>query len=139
MLITFDRMKFIIRILISTLAVLLTCYILPDRMVKVEGFLTALIVAAALAFFNNVIKPILIVLTIPITFLTLGLFLLAINAGMVLLADKFIDGFTVGGFWSALLFSLLLSIITGVFEGIRKRDEQGGQRPNGFNNFNRYN
>ncbi len=132
-------MKFIIRILISTLAVLLTCYILPDRMVKVDGFLTALIVAAALAFLNTVIKPILIVLTIPITFLTLGLFLLAINAGMVLLADKFIDGFAVGGFWSALLFSVLLSIITSVFEGIRKRDEQGTQRPDGFNNFNRYN
>lgn len=132
----FERMKFIIRILISTLAVLLTCYILPDRMVHVDGFTTALIVAAALAFLNSVIKPILIVLTIPITFITLGLFLLVINAGMVMLADKFIDGFGVGGFWSALLFSLLLSIITGVFEGIRRRDEQ---RADGTNNFNRFN
>jgi putative membrane protein len=135
----FEAMKFVIRILISTLAVLITCYILPDRMVKVDGFVTALIVAAALAFLNAVVKPILIVLTIPITMITLGLFLLAINAGMILLADRFIDGFYVGGFWSALLFSILLSVVTSVFEGIRRRDEQRGNRPDGFNNFNRFN
>lgn len=135
----FEAMKFVIRILISTLAVLITCYILPDRMVKVDGFVTALIVAAALAFLNAVVKPILIVLTIPITMITLGLFLLAINAGMILLADRFIDGFFVGGFWSALLFSILLSVVTSVFEGIRRRDEQRDNRPDGFNNFNRFN
>lgn len=126
-------MTFLIRILISTLAVLLTCYILPDRMVHVDGFMTALLVAAALAFLNTVLRPLLILLTIPVTVFTLGLFLLVINACVVLIADHFIDGFTVGGFWPALLFSILLSIITSVFEGIRRRDEQSRDHDQRFN------
>ena len=78
--------------------------------VAVSGYTAALIVAAVLAFLNAIVKPILIILTIPITIMTLGLFLFVINACIILLADKFIDGFGVSGFWIALLFSILLSI-----------------------------
>lgn len=108
-------MKFIIRILISTLAVLATAYLLPERMVHVDGFKSALILAVALAFLNSFVKPILVILTVPVTVLSLGLFLLVINAGIILLADYFIDGFQVHGFWAALIFSVVLSIINSLF------------------------
>ncbi|HET6991726.1 MAG TPA: phage holin family protein [Bacteroidia bacterium] len=109
------RMKFIIRILISTLAVLATAYLLPERMVHIDGFKTALLVALVLAFLNSVVKPILIILTIPVTVISLGLFLLVINAGIILLADYFIDGFQVHGFWAALIFSIVMTIINALF------------------------
>jgi putative membrane protein len=63
---------------------------------------------------NAILKPILVILTLPITLVTFGLFLFVINAAIILLADKFIDGFVVDGFWWALLFSLLLSIVSAV-------------------------
>jgi putative membrane protein len=116
-------MKFIIQLVISTLAVLITSYLLPGVEIVGNSFLTALIVAAVLAFLNAVIKPIMIILTIPITFLTLGLFLLVINALMILLAAKLVDDFRVDGFWWALLFSFILSFITSILEGIKRKDE----------------
>lgn len=112
-------MKFIIQILISTLAVIVTAWLLN---VRVDNLFTAIVVAAVLAFFNAVLKPILIVLTIPITVVTFGLFLLVINALMILLADKLIDGFAVGGFWKALVFSVILWLVTAVFEGLSGKD-----------------
>lgn len=113
-------MKFVIQILISTLAVLVTAYLLPG--VKVENVWTAIIVAAVLAFLNSVVKPILIVLTIPVTIFTLGFFLLVINALMIMLADKLIDGFEVRSFWTALGFSIVLWLVTTIFEAIGKSD-----------------
>lgn len=127
-------MNFLMRILISTAAVLLTGWILPDSWVQVDGILTALIVAVVLAFLNQVVKPILIVLTIPVTFATMGLFLLVINAGVILLADYFIEGFTVGGFWSALGFSIVLSIVNALLGGNKKGG--GGIRFQRFDNRN---
>jgi putative membrane protein len=125
-------MNFLMRILISTAAVMLTGWILPDSWVKVDNVFTALIVAIVLAFLNQVVKPILIVLTIPITFLTMGLFLIAINAGIILLADYFIEGFTVGGFWSALGFSIVLAIFNSLLGGNKKGG--GGIRFQRFDN-----
>jgi putative membrane protein len=122
-------MNFIIRIIISTLAVLVASYLLPESMVHVDGFTSALIVAVVLAFLNAVVKPIMVLLTIPATVFTFGLFLLAINAFLIMMADYFVDGFVVYGFWSALLFSFVLSIANAIFEAIRKRDEQP---PNNF-------
>ncbi|GAB4136299.1 MAG: phage holin family protein [Bacteroidia bacterium] len=116
-------MNFIIRIIISTLAVLLTSYLLPKTMVAVDGFVDALIVAVVLAFLNAVVKPVMVFLTIPATMFTFGLFLLVINAFIIIIADYFIDGFKVYGFWSALLFSVILSLVNSIFEGIRRRDE----------------
>lgn len=125
----FYSMNFIIKVIISTLAVLVTSYLLPKSMVQVDGFTTAIIVALVLAFLNAVVKPIMVILTIPATFLTLGLFLLVINALIIKIADYFVDGFHVYGFWSALLFSLVLTVINSIFEAIRRNDERRQNPP----------
>lgn len=117
-------MNFIVKIMISTLAVLISAWLLPGVDIENNSFVTALIVALVLAFLNSVVKPILVFLTIPITIVTLGLFLVIINAGMILLADRLIDGFHVRGFWWALLFSIILSIVTSIFEAIKRSDER---------------
>jgi putative membrane protein len=71
-----------------------------------------------MAVLNTLLKPILVVLTIPITIITLGLFLLVINAGMILLADRMMDSLKVDGFWWALIFSVLLTIVTGALQSL---------------------
>ena len=109
-------MNFIIRIIISAVVALGLSYILSGIHIK-GGFLTALLLAFVLAVLNAFIKPIFIILTLPITVLSFGLFLFVINACIILLAGKFVDGFTVDGFWWALLFSLLLSILTSFLYG----------------------
>lgn len=116
-------MNLIVKIIISSLAVFLTAYLLPG--VHIEDYVTAIFVAIVLALLNGFLKPMLILFTIPVTLLTLGLFLLVINASIILLADYFVDGFSVGGFWSALFFSLVLSVITSMMESLggRKRKE----------------
>lgn len=109
-------MNLIIKLLLSALAVMLVAYLLPG--VSVESFWVALIVAALLALLNVTLKPLLIIFTIPVTILTLGLFLLVINALIILLADALISGFMVSNFWWALAFSLILSLVTSLFESI---------------------
>lgn len=109
-------MNFIVNIIVTALAVLISAYLLPG--VKVDTFTTSLLVALVLAFMNSIVKPILTVLTIPITLVTMGLFLLVINGGIIILTDKLIDGFEVNGFWWALLFSFILSITTGILNAI---------------------
>lgn len=112
-------MNTLIRFFLSGVAVFLTAYLLPG--VHVEDFWYALLVAFVLALANIIVKPILIIFTIPITILTLGLFLLVINALIIMLVDALIDpGFTVDGFWWALLFSLILSIFNSLFTDMTK-------------------
>ncbi len=111
-------MNGIVRFLLSGVAVLLTAYLLPG--VHVEHYGYALLVAALLSIANVLVKPILVVLTIPITILTLGLFLLVINAVIILLVDYFVPGFNVDGFWWALGFSLILSIFNSLFSDLLK-------------------
>lgn len=106
-------MKVILRLLVYTCAVLITSWLLPG--VTVENFATAIMVAIALAILNTFIRPILVFLTIPVTVVTLGLFLLVINALIIMLIGKIIPGFVVDGFWWALLFSVILSIIAAMF------------------------
>ena len=106
----------ILRFILSGVAVLLAGYLLPG--VHIEGFWYALLVAVVLSIVNVLVKPILVIFTIPITILTLGLFLLVINALMIMLVDALISGFTVDGFWWALAFSLILSLINGLFGGL---------------------
>lgn len=108
--------NFIIRLILSALAVLICATVLPGA--HVDGFLIAVVVAAVLAILNVLVKPVLVILTIPITFVTLGLFLLVINTILILLVDWLVPGFTVDGFWWALVFSVLLSIINSVFGGL---------------------
>ncbi|HTL81705.1 MAG TPA: phage holin family protein [Bacteroidia bacterium] len=117
-------MNFILKVIISTLAVLLTSYLLPKSMVYVDGVTTSLIVALTLAFLNAIVKPIMVLLTLPATVFTLGLFLLVINALIIMITDHFIDGFKVYGFWSAVLFSVILTIVTSIFEAIARNDNR---------------
>ena len=105
-------MKLIIRLLVTAGIVMLLAHFLPG--IDVTGFESALVVAVVLALLNFIVKPVLVILTIPITIVTLGLFLFVINACIILLADNFIDGFGVSGFWVALLFSILLSICQSI-------------------------
>jgi len=114
-------MNFIIQLIVSALAILISSYILPG--VNVENITTALLVAAVLAFLNAVLKPLMIFLTIPVTVITLGSFLLVINAAIILLTDKLIDGFHVRGFWWALIFSLLLPFVTSLLNGLQVKSK----------------
>ena len=101
-------MNFIVRLLVTALVAFGLARILPG--IHVDTYWTALVFALVLALINAFVRPILVILTIPITILTFGLFLLVINALIVLLVSKFVNGFSVDGFWWALLFGLLLSI-----------------------------
>lgn len=102
-------MKFVLQILLTGIVVVLLSQLLPG--VNVTGYGTAILVALVLAILNLIVKPILVLLTLPVTILTLGFFLLIINAIIILMADAFVSGFSVAGFWVALLFSILLSVI----------------------------
>lgn len=114
-------MNLILRILLSAVAVVILAKILPG--VGVDSYTTAIIVAIVLSLLNFIVKPILIILTLPVTILTLGLFLLIINAIIILLADYFIDGFQVNNIWWALLFSLLLSFLQSIFYSFLNDDK----------------
>ncbi|MEL7004052.1 MAG: phage holin family protein [Bacteroidota bacterium] len=114
-------MNFIIKLILSALAIAVTSLLLPG--VHVHNFFDALLVAAVLTLLNQIVKPILIILTIPITVLTLGLFLLVINAILILITSSLIDGFMVDGFWWALLFSILTTIIASIFQSISKKSD----------------
>jgi putative membrane protein len=108
----------VLRLVIGTLAVLITSYLLPG--VEVDGFLTAVIVAVVLGIVNSALKPILVLLTLPITLLTLGLFTFVISAFLVLLVDWLIPGFVVVNFWWALLFALVLSLVNAFLNTLSK-------------------
>ena len=106
-------MNFIAKLFISSFAVIITAYFLDGVTIgnnqfyhngppELNKFTTAVLVAMVLAFLNTIVKPILTILSLPITFFTLGLFLLVINAFIILFADKLVDGFKVDGFWTAL-------------------------------------
>src|SRR4051794_33138269 len=101
-------MKFFLKILITTVNAFILAQILPGITVHGNIF-TALMLAVLLAVMDATVKPLLIVLTFPVTILTLGLFLFVINACIILAADYFIPGLKVDGFWDAVLFSILLS------------------------------
>lgn len=89
--------------------------------VTIDDVLTAVLLAVVLSVLNMFIKPLLILLTLPITIFTLGFFLLVINAAIILMASSIVKGFHVEGFWWAMLFSVFLSIVTSIFESIQKK------------------
>jgi putative membrane protein len=107
-------MQLLIRLIITTIAVLVTDLLLSG--VHAEDFLTGLLVAVVLGLLNTFLKPVLVLFTLPVTLLTLGLFLLVINAGLVLLAARIVPGFVVESFWWALGFSILLSIVQSILQ-----------------------
>ena len=100
------------------LAVMLVAWIIPG--ISVENFLSALLVAAVLGLINLFIKPVLMLITLPINFLTLGLFTLVLNALLLMLAGYVTPGFEVDGFWSAFWGALVLSIVTAGINNISK-------------------
>ncbi|HTS44653.1 MAG TPA: phage holin family protein [Puia sp.] len=113
-------MNIVVRIMVSAVVAFGLSYFLRAG-IHIDTFWTALLLAIVLAILNAIVKPILIILTFPITIITFGLFLFVINAFIILIASKFVRGFSVDSFWWALLFSLLLSVITSLLF----RDEGG--------------
>jgi len=112
-------MSFLIKLLVSALAVWIAAYLLPGVHLQNDAK-TIIIVVLVLALLNAIVKPILIILTIPITIVTLGLFLLVINALMVVWTSKLVDGFKVDGWLTALLFSLIVSAVSSILHFIAK-------------------
>ena len=105
-------MKIFFHWFIGVIAILIGAYIVPGVSVTLVGALIAAVVLGALNLF---IRPIILILTLPITIVTLGLFSLVINALLVMLVAVIVPGFAVAGFWSALLYALVLAIINWVF------------------------
>ncbi len=108
----------ITNLLINTISIFAVSYILSG--IQVDTFMTALIVAVVMAVLNVTLKPLLFVITIPITIVTFGLFLLVLNVLVLYAAAAMIDGFHIAGFWWALLFSFLVSFVNGVLFGLGK-------------------
>ena len=115
-------MNFIIRLLITAAIAYGLSALLSG--VHIVDYKTAVIFALVLAILNAIVKPLLILLTLPITILTLGLFLFVINAIIIIIADKFIDGIKVDGFLWALIFSLILSILSSVANSMLKDEKE---------------
>lgn len=113
-------MRFIISLLVNGLLVYLAAEILPG--VAVTGYMEAILVALLLGIVNFFIRPVLTVLTLPITILTLGLFLLVINGAMVLLVDWLLSGFSVDGWFWAIIFAIILAIFNMITGGLIKED-----------------
>ena len=105
-------MRILIDLLINTIAIIAAAYLLPG--VYVADFTSALIAAVVLGLVNAVVRPILVILTLPLTLLTFGLFLIVLNVLLILLVSAILGGFEVDGFWWALLFSLVLWIVNTV-------------------------
>jgi putative membrane protein len=111
-------MNALVRLLINTIAIIIAAYLLPG--VTVTGFWVALVVAIVLGIINVFIKPVLFILTLPLTILTLGLFSLVLNALLIMLAGAITPGFGVQNFWWALLFSILVSLLNGFLQAFAK-------------------
>ena len=112
-------MEIIIRLVLNTLVVLAVAYILPG--VSVDGYMAAFVAGLAIVIVNTIIKPILVILTLPIEIITLGLFTLVINAALIMLAAYVVPGFGVDGFWTAFLFGLIFSVTNIIFHSWEKR------------------
>lgn len=106
-------MKILVNWLLSALAITVSAYLLPG--VEIKNFVTALAVAVILGLINSFIRPVLILLTLPINILTLGLFTLVINACLILLTSLLMPGFVVASFWWALLFGIVLFFVNSIF------------------------
>ena len=120
-------MEFLGRLIVSALAIIITSFIFHKCHfgVHIDGALTAILVAAVLSLLNAVVKPLLVILTIPITVVTLGFFLLVINAVLILITSKLLaPRFEVDGFWVAFFFSLILSFVNSIFNSLNSKSER---------------
>ena len=112
-------MRFIINLLITAIAVYALSELLEPHVI-IDSFGTAIIFALVLAILNTIVKPLLILLTLPITIVTLGLFLLIINIIIIKMADFFVSGIHVDGWLWALIFSILLSLVSSLLHKLEK-------------------
>jgi putative membrane protein len=103
-------MRFVARVLLNGLAILAAAYVLPG--LQLSGPIPALVAGAALGFINAILRPILLLLTLPLTLLTLGLFIFVVNAICLALTAALVPGFEIAGFWSALFGALLVSLVS---------------------------
>ena len=115
-------MRFLIRIIVIAAVSFGLAHVLPG--VHIDTFWTAIVFAVVLAILNIFVRPLIVLLTLPVTILTLGLFLFVINALVVLIASKLVNGITVASFGWALLFSLILSLVTSVLERELERERR---------------
>jgi putative membrane protein len=108
--------RFFTKTVATALAVLIVAYLLKG--VTVDNSITALLVAFVLGLLNNFVKPILVLLTIPFTVFTLGLFLIVINVFIIYLVAEIVPGFHISGWFTAFIFGLLVSFFTAIIESI---------------------
>jgi len=116
-----------VRLIVRTLAVFFTAYLVLG--VDVAGFTTAIWVAVVLGLLNATVKPLLILLTLPLTLFTMGIFLLVINGIVVVLADRWIDGFALRDFTAAVVMSLVVSALSAVMERLQRPKPPVSLRP----------
>ena len=115
-------MKLLMKIVFSSILVLLLSHFIKG--VYVENFTTSIIVAIVLGLLNVFVKPILVLFTLPVTIFTLGLFLLVINAILILLCAKIVGGFRVDSFFTALIFSIVLSLSQSIMYRLLKDEKK---------------
>lgn len=115
-------MKLFLKILLTALAVIILANILPG--ITINSYTTAVIVAVTISLLNMFVRPLLVFFTLPATIVTLGLFLFVINAVIILLAGNLVTGFVVNGFFTAFLFSVLLSIFRSFLFSLLKEDKK---------------
>ena len=108
----------LLRMILTTLAILLVTNVYSG--IQVDSVTTAVIAAVVLALINMIVRPVIVLLTLPISMLTLGLFLLVINAAMLYLAAWLVNGFDVGGYWDALIASFIISVVVALLNGLIK-------------------
>lgn len=106
----------LLRMILTTLAILLVTNVYSG--IQVDSVTTAIIAAVVLALINTIVRPVVVFLTLPISMLTLGLFLLIINAAMLSLAAWLVNGFDVGGFWDAVIASFIISVVVAMLNGL---------------------
>jgi putative membrane protein len=111
-------MHLLIGWLVSSVSLLVVAYIVPGF--RVDGFKAALIAALVIGLVNGTIGLLLKILTFPLTIVTLGIMWLVVNALMLMLASKFVNGFQIAGFWTAFFGGILLSIVNSILSGVTK-------------------
>jgi putative membrane protein len=107
---------FIIRLLINMAAILIIAYLLP-KVIRVDSLMAALVAAFFLGVVNTFIRPLLVLLTFPLTVVTFGVFLLVINGLLLWLVSAVVRGFYVNGFWGAVIGAILISIVSWILSG----------------------
>ena len=121
-----DRLKTALLQLISTSVTLLVADYLMDS-IRFDQPWVAIVTAIVLALLNAFLKPLLVLLTIPATIFTLGLFLLFINAAILMIADQLVDGFVIDGLWAAILLAIFISLVNGLLGGnVKVMKHSGG-------------